>query len=52
MLNFEGKGVGRAYGRAHVWILVWLVKDVVLTTDRGIVDIAVGSDGGGEADGR
>jgi hypothetical protein len=52
MLNFEGKGAGRAYCRAHVWILVWLVEDVVLTTDRSIVDIAVGSNGGGKADGR
>ena len=52
MLNIEEKGAGRAYCGAHVWILVWLVKDIVLTTDRGIVDITVGSDGGGEADGR
>jgi hypothetical protein len=42
----------RHYSGAHVWILVWLVKDVVLATDRSVINITVSGHGSSEADSR
>jgi hypothetical protein len=35
----------------HVWVSVGLVEDVVFASDEGIVDVAVGCDGGREGEG-
>jgi hypothetical protein len=42
----------RDYSGAHVWILVWLVEDVVLAANRSVINITVTGDGSGEAESR
>lgn len=38
--------------RAHIWVDVRLVEGVVLATDSGVVNVAMGSNGGSESEGR